>query len=69
MLFQLFWTYLKVGTFTLGGGYAMLPMIQHEVVNRRKWIVAPREKPHPGAAAREPPRESPVIAEMRAFVS
>ena len=38
MLFQLFWTYLKVGTFTLGGGYAMLPMIQHEVVNRRKWI-------------------------------
>lgn len=38
MVFQLFWTYLKVGTFTLGGGYAMLPMIQHEVVNRRKWI-------------------------------
>ena len=31
--------------------------------------VAPREKPHPGAAAREPPRDSPVIAEMRAFVS
>ena len=28
-----------------------------------------REKPHPGAAAREPPRDSPVIAEMRAFVS
>ena len=31
--------------------------------------VAPREKPHPGAAAREPPRASPFIAEMRAFVS
>ena len=31
--------------------------------------VVPREKPHPGAAAREPPRDSPVIAEMRAFVS
>ena len=31
--------------------------------------VAPREKPHPGAAAQEPPRDSPVIAEMRAFVS
>src|SRR5574340_371730 len=28
----------------------------------------PREKPHPGAAAREPPRDSPVIAEMRALV-
>ena len=31
--------------------------------------VVPREKPHPGAAAREPPRDSAVIAEMRAFVS
>lgn len=38
MLHQLFWTYLKVGTFTLGGGYAMLPLIQREVVDYRKWI-------------------------------
>lgn len=38
MLFQLFWTYLKVGTFTLGGGYAMLPLIQREVVDNRRWI-------------------------------
>ena len=38
MLHQLFWTYLKVGTFTLGGGYAMLPLIQREVVDHRKWI-------------------------------
>lgn len=35
---QLFWTYLKIGTFTLGGGYAMLPMIEREVVQRRGWI-------------------------------
>ena len=35
---QLFWTYLKIGTFTLGGGYVMLPMIEREVVDRRKWI-------------------------------
>ena len=35
---QLFWTYLKIGTFTLGGGYAMLPMIEREVVDRRGWI-------------------------------
>lgn len=35
---QLFWTYLKVGTFTLGGGYAMLPLIQREVVDNRGWI-------------------------------
>lgn len=38
LLLQLFWTYLKVGTFTLGGGYAMLPLIQREVVDNRKWI-------------------------------
>ena len=38
MFFQLFSTYLKIGTFTLGGGYAMLPLIQREVVDRKKWI-------------------------------
>lgn len=35
---QLFWTYLKIGTFTLGGGYVMLPMIECEVVQRKHWI-------------------------------
>jgi chromate transporter len=35
---QLFWTYLKIGSFTLGGGYAMLPLIQREVVERKRWI-------------------------------
>lgn len=38
MFFQLFWTYLKIGTFTLGGGYAMLPLIQREVVDTRGWL-------------------------------
>ena len=38
MFFNLFWTYLKIGTFTLGGGYAMLPLIQREVVDRQAWI-------------------------------
>lgn len=38
LFFQLFWTYLKIGTFTLGGGYAMLPLIQREVVDRQRWI-------------------------------
>jgi chromate transporter len=39
MLFlQLFWTYLKIGTFTIGGGYVMLSMIEREVVERRRWI-------------------------------
>ena len=38
MFWQLFYTYLKIGTFTLGGGYAMLPLIQREVVDRKRWI-------------------------------
>lgn len=39
MLFlQLFWTYFKIGTFTIGGGYVMISMIEHEIVERRKWI-------------------------------
>lgn len=38
MFWQLFWTYLKIGTFTLGGGYAMIPLIQREVVDRQHWI-------------------------------
>ena len=35
---ELFLTFLKVSLFTLGGGLAMLPLIQREVVDRRKWI-------------------------------
>ena len=35
---QLFWTFLKIGAFTLGGGYAMIPLIQREVVDNRHWM-------------------------------
>ncbi|MBO5816826.1 MAG: chromate transporter [Paludibacteraceae bacterium] len=35
---QLFWTYLKIGTFTIGGGYVMLSMIEREIVERKGWI-------------------------------
>lgn len=35
---QLFWTFFKIGAFTFGGGYAMIPLIQKEVVDNKKWI-------------------------------
>ena len=35
---QLFWTYLKICTFTIGGGYVMLSMIEREIVDRKGWI-------------------------------
>ena len=36
-LWLLFWTFAKIGGLTFGGGYAMLPMLQREVVETRKW--------------------------------
>lgn len=38
MLFNMFKTFFKIGAFTFGGGYAMLPMIQEEVVEKNKWV-------------------------------
>ena len=39
-LLPLFISFLKIGTFTFGGGYAMIPLIQREVVEKKKWITA-----------------------------
>ncbi len=37
MLLDLFLTFAKVGVMTFGGGYAMLPILQREVVDRKHW--------------------------------
>ena len=37
ILFDLFKTFCRIGGLTFGGGYAMLPMLQKEVVDERKW--------------------------------
>ena len=37
---QLFFTYLKIGLFGFGGGYAMLSLIQHEIVEKHQWLTA-----------------------------
>lgn len=34
----MFFTFLKIGAFTIGGAYAMLPLIRREVVQKNKWI-------------------------------
>ena len=39
--FELFRSFFKIGIFTFGGGYAMIPIIEREVITRRGWI---REK-------------------------
>lgn len=35
---RLFYTFLKIGAFTFGGGYAMIPLIHKEAVENHKWI-------------------------------
>ncbi len=37
-LLNLFWVFFKIGAFTFGGGYAMIPIIQKEVVENKKWV-------------------------------
>ena len=37
-LVSLFLTFFKIGAFTFGGGYAMIPLIQREVAEKKKWV-------------------------------
>ena len=38
LLWELFLTFAKIGLFTFGGGYAMLPILKSEAVEKQKWI-------------------------------
>lgn len=37
-LFEIFITFFKIGAFTFGGGYAMIPLIEREVVHNKGWV-------------------------------
>ena len=37
-LWKIFLTFLKIGAFTFGGGYAMIPLMQKEAVENHKWV-------------------------------
>ena len=37
-ILALFGTFLKIGAFTFGGGYAMIPLLENEFIHKRKWI-------------------------------
>ena len=36
-MFELFSTFFRIGLFTIGGGYAMIPLIEEQVVRRKQW--------------------------------
>ena len=38
LLFELFASFFRVGLFTFGGGFAMIPLIQREVIDKHHWI-------------------------------
>lgn len=35
---DLFYSFFKIGTFTIGGGYAMIPLMEEIIVDKRQWI-------------------------------
>lgn len=35
---ELFWSYFQIGLFSIGGGYAAMPLIQHQVVDIHSWL-------------------------------
>ncbi len=37
-LVKLFWAFFKIGLFTIGGGYAMLPLMEREAVDNNHWV-------------------------------
>lgn len=37
-MFELFFIFFKIGLFTFGGGYAMIPMLKDELINKKGWI-------------------------------
>lgn len=38
LLWQIFWTFFKISPVTFGGGFAMIPSIEREIVEKRKWL-------------------------------
>ncbi len=36
-LLELYWTFVRIGCVTFGGGYAMLPILERELVDKRQW--------------------------------
>ena len=61
---ELFWTFFKIGLFTFGGGYAMIPLIQQEVLSKG-WIEANMLYNFIGISEATP---GPIAVNMATFV-
>ncbi len=38
ILLELLWSFIQIGLFSIGGGYAAMPLIQHQVVDIHRWL-------------------------------
>lgn len=38
LLFEIFWTFFKISPVTFGGGFAMIPLIEREIIEKREWL-------------------------------
>ena len=36
--FNLFWSFFQIGLFSIGGGYAALPLIREQIVEKHAWL-------------------------------
>lgn len=64
-LLQLFLTFAKIGLFTVGGGYAMIPFVQKETVEIHKWITA---KDFADILAMDTVTPGPIAVNMATFI-
>ena len=65
---DLFFSFAKVGVMTFGGGYAMLPMLQREIVDNRGWATEERTDGlfcHRSVYARESFPSIPPLSSVR----
>lgn len=65
MLWQLFWSFFKIGAVTFGSGLAMVPIIEKEVVDKRHWFEKEDFYSHFSLALASP---GPIVINTAAFV-
>ena len=61
-----FWTFFKMGAFTVGSGYAMVALLQNEFVEEKKWVTK-EEFLDMVAIAESTPSIFPEISKLRYF--
>ena len=65
LILELFWLFLKLGLFTFGGGYAMIPHLKEEIIEKKKWLT---EEEFTGMIAVAESTPGPIAVNMATYV-